>query len=288
MKTVVITGVSTGIGYDAARYLLANGYRVWGSVRRQADADKLQAELGPNFSPLLFDVTDEEGIRTAVAQLAEQLNGRDREGRGLNGLINNAGIAVSGPLMHMPLDKFRHQLEINLVGALAVTQAFLPLLGARPNPGHPPGRIVNISSVSGSIVYPFFGPYAASKHGLEVISHAFRRELRPYGIDVVIISPGSVQTPIWEKAEEEDLGPYADTIYELMLARLQKSVTRIGKAGIPVELVSQTIFQALESPRPKARYVLARNLWTGWLIPRWLPSRWFDRIVAKRMGLDPE
>jgi NAD(P)-dependent dehydrogenase (short-subunit alcohol dehydrogenase family) len=190
--------------------------------------------------------------------------------------------------MHMPLDKFRHQLEINLVGALAVTQAFLPLLGARPNPGHPPGRIVNISSVSGSIVYPFFGPYAASKHGLEVISHAFRRELRPYGIDVIIIAPGSVQTPIWDKAEQEDLGPYADTDYAPMLVKLQARVTRMGKAGIPVRFVSLIIHQALEAPRPKARYVLARNLMSGWIIPRWLPSRWFDRIVAKRMGIDPE
>jgi NAD(P)-dependent dehydrogenase (short-subunit alcohol dehydrogenase family) len=283
MKTVVITGVSTGIGYDAARYLLENGYQVWGSVRRQADADRLQAELGANFTPLLFDVTDEQAIKEAAVQVEKQL-----DGRGLNGLINNAGIAVSGPLMHIPLDKFRQQLEINLVGALAAIQAFLPLLGARQNPGHPPGRIVNISSVSGSIVYPFFGPYAASKHGLEVISHALRRELRPYGIDVIIIAPGSVQTPIWDKAEQEDVSLYADTDYVSILKKLQERVTRMGKAGIPVQAVSRAIYQALESPRPKARYVLARNRWSGWLIPRLLPFRWFDRIVAKRMGIDSE
>jgi NAD(P)-dependent dehydrogenase (short-subunit alcohol dehydrogenase family) len=283
MKTVVITGASTGIGYDAARYLLENGYQVWGSVRRQADADRLQAELGVNFTPLLFDVTDEQAIKGAAVQVEKQL-----KGRGLNGLINNAGIAVSGPLMHIPLDKFRQQLEINLVGALAATQAFLPLLGARQNPGHPPGRIVNLSSVSGSIVYPFFGPYAASKHGLEVISHALRRELRPYGIDVIIIAPGSVQTPIWDKAEQEDISLYADTDYVPILQKLQERVTRMGKAGIPVQVVSRAIYQALESPRPKARYVLARNLFSGWLIPYWLPFRWFDRIVAKRMGIDPE
>jgi NAD(P)-dependent dehydrogenase (short-subunit alcohol dehydrogenase family) len=283
MKTVVITGVSTGIGYDGARYLLENGYQVWGSVRKQEDADRLKRELGANFTPLLFDVTDEAAIKTAAAQVAEQLNGR-----GLNGLINNAGIAVSGPLMHIPLDKFRQQLEINVIGALAATQAFLPLLGARQNPGHPPGRIVNISSVSGSIVYPFFGPYASSKHSLEVISHALRRELRPYGIEVIIIAPGSVQTPIWDKAEQEDISLYADTDYVPILQKLQERVTRMGKAGIPVEVVSQTIHQALEAPRPKVRYVLARNLWSGWLIPRWLPFRWFDRLVAKRMGIDPE
>jgi len=283
VKSVVITGVSTGIGHDAARYLLAHEYRVWGSVRRQADADRLQAAFGPHFTPLLFDVTDEAAIKTAADQVAAQL-----DGRGLTGLVNNAGIAVSGPLMHVPLDKFRQQLEINLVGALAVTQAFLPLLGAQQNPGYPPGRIINISSVSGSIVYPFFGPYASSKHGLEVISHAFRRELRPYGIDVIIIAPGSVRTPIWDKAEAEELGQYADTDYAPILLKLQERLVRLGKAGIPVEVVSRTIHQALAVPRPKARYVLARNFWIGWLLPRWLPSRWFDKIVAQRMGIDPE
>ncbi|MFZ0546350.1 MAG: SDR family oxidoreductase [Candidatus Promineifilaceae bacterium] len=281
MKYVVITGVSTGIGYDGARYLVERGWHVLGSVRKTADAERVKGELGDNFTPLFFDVTDGEAIRTAVEETAEMVGDS-----GLWGLVNNAGIAVPGPLMHLSLDEFRHQLEVNVVGQLAVTQAFLPLLGARKNAPHPPGRIVNISSVSGRIVYPFLGPYSASKHALEALSDALRRELMIYGIDVIVIEPGSIRTPIWDKAGELDTSQYAETDYADLLGPVQKTIVRQGQMGVPVERVSEKIWAALTEERPKSRYVIPRKWLSGWILPRWLPDRMFDNIVAKRMGIE--
>jgi len=280
MKHVVITGTSSGIGYDAARELVAQGYHVFGSVRKAADGERVRRQLGEQFTPLLFDVTEHEAVKAAAAQVKEVIGDR-----GLAGLVNNAGMAVPGPLMHLPLDDFRYQLEVNVVGTLAVTQAFLPLLGARKDMPHAPGRIVNISSVSGRIAYPFIGPYAASKHALEAMSDALRRELMIYGIDVIVVAPGSVQTPIWDKAGELDAGLYANTDYGSILQKMQKVFVRQGQTGIPVEKVSQIILKALESEWPKTRYVLARKWFTGWFLPRWLPDRRLDRIIARRLGL---
>lgn len=280
MKYVLITGVSTGIGYDAARYLIERGFHVFGSVRRQADGERVQSELGEQFTPLLFDVTDEVAVETAVSQVSQTVGSN-----GLAGLVNNAGIAVAGPLMHLPLEDFRWQMEVNLVGQLAVTQKFLPLLGAVPDAPHPPGRIINISSVSGKVVYPFMGPYAASKHALEAVSDALRRELLIFGIDVVVIGPGSVQTPIWDKAQEIDVEPYKETPYLSMMEGMKKTLVRQGKSGIPVEKVSEVIYEALTKEKPKTRYAIARKLLSGWLLPRYLPARMFDNIIAKRLGI---
>lgn len=280
MKYVVITGASTGIGYDAARYLIERGYHVFGSVRKQADADRVQAELGEQFTPLLFDVTDGGAVETAVSQVSTKI-----VNNGLAGLINNAGIAVAGPLMHLPLDEIRWQMEVNLLGQLNVTQKFLPLLGAVPNAPHPPGRIINISSVSGKVVYPFMGPYAASKHALEAISDALRRELLIFGIDVIVIGPGSVQTPIWDKAQDIDVEPYKETPYLGMMEGMKKTLVRQGQSGIPVEKVSEIIYEALTKQKPKTRYAIARKLLSGWLLPRYLPARIFDNIIAKRLGI---
>ncbi len=280
MKYVVITGASTGIGYDGARYLIEKGWHVFGSVRKQTDADRVQAELGGSFTPLLFDVTDEAAIKTAAQQVTETVGDS-----GLWGLVNNAGIAVPGPLMHLSLDEFRYQLEVNLVGQLAVTQAFLPLLGARKDAPHPPGRIVNISSVSGRIGYPFLGPYAASKHALEAFSDSLRRELMIYRVDVIVIQPASIKTPIWDKAGELDAAQFADTDYADIVGPIQKTFVEQGNAGIPVEEVSKTIWQALSKDKPKSRYAIVRQRLTGWLLPRWLPDRILDNIMADRMGI---
>jgi NAD(P)-dependent dehydrogenase (short-subunit alcohol dehydrogenase family) len=272
--------VSTGIGRAAAEDLLANGYHVFGSVRKEADATALTTALGEGFTPLLFDVTDEAAIGAAATQVEQQLNGQ-----GLWGLVNNAGVAVPGPLMHLPLEDFRRQLEINVTGALAVTQAFLPLLGARKNAPQPPGRIVNISSMSGKIVYPFLAPYAISKHALEAMSDGLRRELLIYGIEVIVIEPGSVQTPIWEKAAELDTSPFADTDYAEILKGMQETFVNQGRRGLPVAVVTKAIREALEAERPKTRYALPRKWFSGWLVPRLLPDRWLDRIVAGRLGI---
>jgi len=209
-KSVVITGVSSGIGWGTAKVLIGHGIRVFGSVRKQSDADRLSREFGPLFSPLILDVTDESAIRSAAAQVEERMGGMK-----LWGLVNNAGIAVPGPLLHLPLALFRQQLEVNLVGHLATIQAFAPSLGTDARFSGAPGRIVNISSVGGKIGPPFLGAYVAAKHALEGLSETLRRELILYGIDVIIVGPGSVATPIWDKAETADLpqaGDYAEAM----------------------------------------------------------------------------
>ncbi len=282
MKYVVITGVSTGIGYDAARYLTERGWHVLGSVRKQADADRVQAALGDNFTPLLFDVTDGAAVSTAVTQ-TQSIIGENN----LAGLINNAGIATPGPLMYMPMEDFRWQFEVNVFGLLDVTQKFLPLLGARKNCSHPPGRIVNISSLSGIIVYPFQGAYAASKHALEAMSDALRRELLIYDIDVILIEPGTVKTPVIAKFGEQ-VAKYRQTDYAPALQRVQSEVADRETSGLPVERISEVIYKALESPHPKTRYIIPRKKLMGWLLPRWLPDRIFDRYVGKRLGLGKE
>jgi NAD(P)-dependent dehydrogenase (short-subunit alcohol dehydrogenase family) len=280
MQHIVITGASTGIGYATAEELIQHGYHVFGSVRKTVDAERLQAALGEHFTPLLFDVTDVGAIRTAAEQVQSVLGEAN-----LAGLVNNAGIAVAGPIMHLPLDELRQQFEVNLFGVVAVTQAFLPLLGARENAAEVPGCIVNLSSVGGRIAYPFLGPYAASKHALEGLSDSLRRELMLYGIDVIVIEPGSVRTPIWDKAEQVDVNRYAATDYAPILEKMQKTMVDLGRTGLPPEKISNVIRQALESPHPKARYVLANNFLLGWLLPQWLPTRWFDGMLSRSFGL---
>lgn len=274
MKSILITGVSTGIGYEAAKMLVGRGWRVYGSVRKQADADRIQAELGDGFTPLLFDVTDEGAIATAVTQIPAPLTA----------LINNAGIAEPAPLMHLPLAEFRHHLEINVTGVLAVTQACLPLLGTQLDWPHPPGRIINISSVSGRIVYPFMGAYAASKHALEAMSDALRRELLLYGIDVILIEPGTVKTPIIGKFAGQ-VERYMGTDYGRVLQPLAAQVEKREQSALPVERVTAVILQALESDHPKTRYPIPRKRLTGWLLPRLLPDRWFDRLIARQLKI---
>jgi NAD(P)-dependent dehydrogenase (short-subunit alcohol dehydrogenase family) len=220
MRYVVITGVSTGIGYAATQELIQHGYHVFGSVRKRADGERLQVTLGANFTPLYFDVTDETAIRAAAETVQRAVGDQ-----GLFGLVNNAGIAIGGPLLHLSIDEFRRQFEVNVFGLLLVTQAFAGLLGARTHSPHPPGRIINISSVSGRIAYPFIGPYAASKHAVEAISDSLRRELRLYGVDVIVIEPGAVRTPIWDKLEQVETSRYVSTDYGASLAQMQQQLT---------------------------------------------------------------
>jgi len=280
MKYVLITGVSTGIGRDAAATMIRAGWHVFGSVRKEADADRLRADFPERFTPLLFDVTDHEAIRRAVPEVAAIVGDA-----GLAGLINNAGIAVPGPVQHLSVDDYRRQFEVNFFGMIAVTQAFLPLLGARRDAPHPPGRIIQISSVSGQISYPFFSPYAGSKSAMEALSHGMRRELMIYGIDVIIVGPGSVRTPIWEKAAELDVSVYADTDYAPVMKDMHGTFVGRGLNGIPVERVSRIIYEALTKPKPKVRYAIASRWLTGWFLPRYLPARLLDRIVQNRLGL---
>src|SRR5471032_960949 len=230
MKSVVVTGSSTGIGWGISKVLIAKGFRVFGSVRKAADGARLAKEFGPNFVPLLFDVTDVAAVAKAADQVSAALDGET-----LAGLVNNAGIAVAGPLLYLKLDEFRQQIEVNLTGQLIVTQAFGPLLGADRSRKGEPGRIVMISSVGGKNANPFMGPYNASKFGLEGMSEALRRELMIFGIDVIIVAPGAVATPIWDKADSVDANLYANTPYMKSLLGLKAYMVKMGKIGLPPE-----------------------------------------------------
>ena len=279
MKSVVVTGVSTGIGWGIAKVLIQKGFRVFGSVRKTQDAERLSKEFGENFVPLMFDVTDEAAVQAGARQVREQLKGET-----LFGLVNNAGIAVPAPLIHQPTDEFRHQLEVNLVSVLIVTKAFVPLLGSDRSLRGKPGRIINISSVGGKFGGPFLGAYAAAKHGLEGFSESLRRELMLYGIDVIIVGPGSVATPIWDKAEQEDLSRYAHTDYVESARRVQEYMIRDGRNGYPPEKVGEVVWHALTTPKPRVRYAVIPGSSFRRIIQMLLPSRVVDRIIAKNLG----
>jgi NAD(P)-dependent dehydrogenase (short-subunit alcohol dehydrogenase family) len=279
MRAVVVTGVSSGIGEAIARVLIEKGIHVFGSVRKDADAARLRKQFGERVTPLIFDVTDEAGVRRAAQQVRDAL-GTER----LFGLVNNAGVAVPGPLLYLKIEDFRRQVDVNLAGPLIATQAFAPLLGVDRSRTGPPGRIINMSSVAGRFAYPFLGAYVASKHALEGLSDTLRRELMPHGIDVIIIGPGSVATPIWDKAEAEDLGPYSTTEYAPVLEKVRSFMLKRGRRGYPPQKVGEVVFTALMSSRPKARYVVVPRRFVNWTVPMMLPRRFVDRMLAKQLG----
>lgn len=278
-KSVVITGVSTGIGHAATKVLISKGFHVFGSVRKVADGERLKTEFGDAFTPLVFDVADEAAVRAAARQVEAALAGAS-----LAGLVNNAGIAVAGPLLYLPVEEFRHQLEVNLTGVLIATQAFAPLLGAGEARRGPPGRVVNISSVGGRNANPFMGPYCTTKFGLEGFSESLRREFLPFGVDVVVVAPGAVATPIWDKADQVDVNRYANTPYAKALERMRGFMLSLGKSGLPPERIGETIATALTAPSPKVRYVVSPSPMQV-LMTEILPKRTVDRVTGKRLGL---
>ncbi len=279
MKSVVVTGVSTGIGWGIAKVLVANGFRVYGSVRKRADADRLQAEFGANFVPLLFDVTDEAAALAAAREVRAALKGET-----LAGLVNNAGIAVSGPLLELSIDDFRRQIEVNLTGQLVATRAFAPLLGADTSLKGDPGRIVMMSSVAGRRALPFLGPYASSKHALEGLAESLRREMMLFGIRVIIIGPGAVKTPIWDKAGGIDIAAHKNSPYLPMLERVRVEMLALGKQGLPPERVGELVHRVLTMALPRVRYAIVPNR-LQYFISKLLPRRVLDRIIAQRLGL---
>jgi NAD(P)-dependent dehydrogenase (short-subunit alcohol dehydrogenase family) len=287
MKSVVVTGASTGIGWGCTKVLIKKGFRVFGSVRKQADADRLSKEFGKNFTALLFDVTDAPAVKKAADQVAAALGNET-----LAGLVNNAGIAIAGPLLYLDVDEFRQQLEVNLTGQLIVTQAFAPLLMAdqpgsprRSSAGAKPGRIVMISSVGGRNANPFMGPYNASKFGLEGFSESLRRELMIFGIDVIVVAPGAVATPIWDKADQVDVSRYANTVYAAALAKVKEVMITMGRQGFPPEKIGAAVWKALTLAKPKVHYTVTPDRLQNFMVTT-LPKRTVDGIVAKRLGLE--
>ncbi len=281
MKSVVVTGASSGIGWGSVKVLIASGFRVFGSVRKEADAERLSKEFGANFTPLIFDVTDEAAVAAGAREVEAALGGET-----LLGLVNNAGVAVPGPLLQLKIEDFERQIEVNLAGPLIVTQAFAPLLGADRSRKGAPGRIVMISSVGGRTALPFNGAYSASKFGLEGMSEALRRELMIFGVDVIIVAPGAVATPIWDKADAVDVTPFANTAYAPALAKMKRAMLSTGKQGFPPERIGEAVKAALTAVRPKSRYTVTPNPIQNLMVTT-LPKRMVDKMIARRLGLKP-
>ena len=270
--TVLITGASTGIGEATAHHLKELGFDAVGAVRKDEDAERLDAA---GLRSVRLDVTDSGSIAAARAELGDGP---------LKGLVNNAGIAVAAPIEFLPLDQLRHQLETNLVGQVAVTQQFLPALRAGR------GRIVNVSSIGGRVALPLVGAYNMSKFGLEGMSDSLRRELRPHGVDVIVIEPGGVKTPIWQKGNEladdlqADMPPEAQRLYGRMIEALRKQTVKIqNERGIEAREVAEAIGTALTARRPRARYLVGRDAKLRAPAAAVLPDRVMDRLVARVM-----
>ena len=282
MKTALITGASTGIGRVTARHLAEQGWRVFAGVRKDTDAETLNIDHD-NISALKLDVTDPESIKSAIAKVDDALDGAK-----LAGLVNNAGIAFMGPLALQPMSEIEAHFKVNILGAIAVTQACAPLLGMERDRTGPPGRIVNVSSAGGLIAAPFVGAYTATKHALEGATDTFRRELMIYGIDAIVVGPGAVKTPIWEKADKKnEAGPYSDTEWAGAMESYADTLMEAGKNGYTPEKIAKVIETALTDPSPKARYAPVPSKFTNFTIARRLPKRWLDGIFASRFGLKP-
>lgn len=278
MRSVLVTGASTGIGRATALRLDASGWKVFAGVRKEEDAASLRAEASARLAPVTLDVTDAEQIAAAA-----ELIGRETDG-GLDGLVNNAGVAVPGPLETIPLEDLRHQLEVNLIAYVAVTQAMLSEIRRAE------GRIVFLSSIGGRIAFPFAGPYHASKFATEAIGDVFRQELRPWGLKVAIVEPGSIDTPIWErgqrKAEDvEAKAPKTNLLYGAALDKFRKVIEDTAERGIPPEKVAKAIAHALESPRPKSRYLVGLDAQVQARLQPLIPTALFDWIVARQLNL---
>lgn len=278
---VVITGASTGIGRATALHLDKLGFRVFAGVRRAADGESLRGEASERLTPVLIDVTDGASIDAALKEVTAALSGG-----GLAGLVNNAGIVMSGPVEYTSMDDWRRQFEVNFFGFLAVTQAFLPLVRKAR------GRIVNISSIGGRVASPYVGPYAASKHALEATSDALRRELRGEGVQVSVIEPGAVATPIWEKgdaAAAERLSSYpeeAHRVYGKGMQKVREAAEKLAGSAIPPERVAEAVGHALTAARPRTRYLVGTEAKVQRALSVVLSDRLFDGFMARFLGTD--
>jgi NAD(P)-dependent dehydrogenase (short-subunit alcohol dehydrogenase family) len=280
VKSVLITGASTGIGWASALRMDAEGWRVFASVRRDEDAASLRDAASERLVPLMLDVTEADQIATVAEQIGEAVGGH-----GLDGLVNNAGMAVMSPLETIPLDDLRRQLEVNLIAQVAVTQAMLPLVRTAR------GRVVFLSSIGGRMAMPFGAPYHASKYGIEAVVDCLRQELRPWRIDVVAIEPGSIDTPIWERGEgiADELAARApaaqEQLYGEKIESFRGAVRRTAERGIPPEKVAGAVQHALTARRPRTRYLVGTDARGQALLARLLPDRVMDRVVARAMGI---
>jgi NAD(P)-dependent dehydrogenase (short-subunit alcohol dehydrogenase family) len=273
---VLVTGTSSGIGEACARHLAGLGFNVFAGVRKQADGERV---AGPRIEPVIVDVTDDASVAAAAETIRAAVGNS-----GLAGLVNNAGIAVAGPLEYVEIAEFQQQLEVNVTGVLRTTQAMLPhLRNAR-------GRIVNISSIGGRVAIPLVGPYNASKFALEGMSDSLRRELRPWGMHVALIEPGSVATPIWDKgvdqadALDRDGRPEVRERYGEVIDAVRKESEKNRTEGVPPQDVADAVAHALTAPKPKTRYLVGRDAKMRAPMAKLLPDRVMDAAIGRVLG----
>lgn len=276
-----MTGASTGIGYSLCKVYLEKGCRVIGTVRKEEDASRLSSDFDDNFHPIIMDVTDHDAVQQSVKEVSAVVGDE-----GLACLINNAGIAVGGPVMHLDMKAYRKQLDVNFFGVIDVTKAYLPMLGAVSGYDKAPGKILNISSVSGQLAFPFLSAYCASKFALEAFGDSLRREMILYGIDVISIEPGPIKTPIWNKTSglppevmDSDFGP--------ALKRFFKATKKSEEAGMEADELAEKIYGVYRKKNPKVRYVFLNKKFSNFTIPRYfIKPRTFDRFVKKMFFTD--
>lgn len=281
-KSILITGASTGIGFGAAGAFARAGYFVIATVRSKADAMRLVEQLGPDVHPVLCDVTNAEQVAALPARVRELTKAEH-----LDGLINNAGIVAGpGPVEFQKMEDIRAQFEVNVFGLMSVTMALLPLLGTKPNSEGHAGRIINISSVGGLIASPYIAAYAATKHAVEGFSHSLRREMRIFGIKVVIVGPGSVKSEIWNKSRSAAANPFKGTAYGSSFAQFVKVSEKMEKSGASTAEIGAFLLKVFETPNPKVRYAFVPGRFLNWTLPVSLPHLWLDKLLAKMMALE--
>ena len=277
---VLVTGTSSGIGRATALLLDAEGYRVFAGVRKEADGRELSQACSDRLTPVTIDVTDAGHIESARKQLAEAVGDE-----GLVGLVNNAGVGGGGPIEFMPLEELRRTIEINLIGQVAVTQACIPLLRRAK------GTIVFIASIGGRVASPFMSPYNTSKFAIEALGESLRHELRPWEIDVTVVEPGSIDTEIWSKGNEQirerldEMPEDARRLYGRQITRFGEVLNETASRGIPAEKVAEVVHKAISSDNPKHRYLVGTDAKIGARLKGTLPDRTFSKLAARQMKM---
>ena len=277
VKTVLVTGASTGIGQACALHLDHLGHRVYAGVRKQAQAQELSGRGSGRLTPVILDVTEQAQVDAVAARIAA-------DGGELAGIVNNAGVAMGGPLEYLPLSAWREQFDVNVLGQVAVTKAMLPLI----RPAH--GRVVFMGSIGGRMATMLLGPYCASKFAIEAIGETLRQELHPWGISVSVIEPGAIKTPIWDKGRrdaddlEQELPAEARTQYASHIAAIRKGIDMQDRNSVSPQKVARAVEHALFASRPRTRYLVGTDARVQSALVRWLPDRAREAIIRRFAG----
>ena len=281
MRTVLVTGVSTGIGKSTVERLLENKFYVIGSVRKKEDALYLKEKYQDKFDYVVFDVRDQDAIENSKNEVISIL---EKNNSYLCSIVNNSGIALGGPIRYLDIEVFKKQFDVNYFGLISVTKIFLELLITSNT--HPlKNKIINIGSISGKRSYPFLAPYTSSKFALEGFTDSLRRELLIHDIDVILIEPGPIKTAIWDKVPDIDTNPFLKTEYAIPLRKFAKGYIEMGNKGLHPDIIGNRIVKILQTNNPKTRHVITPNKLMNYLVPGFLPDRWVDRMIGKMLGL---